>query len=354
MRELHYKVRLNARFRSDLKWWSCFLPVWNGKELMSSVTRSGPPVVITSDASGSWGCGAFTSTGEWFQLKLPETWSDIHITVKELLPIILGVAVWGWAWRGYKVTCLCDNTAVVAIVNLGRSRMDRVMHLMRSLTFFLARWGVSLSCTYLPGVENGAADALSWNNVSLFQRLVPTARKEHTVLTGGAWCTRLLTGRMWIGSPCSVDVLEESTQKAYASGQRCFFKFCLSAGLRAVPASEEVLYKFAAKMACEGLQHRTIKSYMAGVRHLHIEDGMGDPFMSPLPRLHYVMRGVKRHQGEAGKSGRERLPITPDILRKIKSVWDQTIAGPRHCHAVGSMLPSFFQFSEGRRVDYAG
>ena len=166
VRELHYKVCLNAGFRSDLKWWSCFLPVWNGKELMSSVTRSGPPVVITSDASGSWGCGAFTSTGEWFQLKLPETWSDIHITVKELLPIVLGVAVWGRAWRGYKVTCLCDNTAVVAIVNSGRSRMDRVMHLMRSLTFFLARWGVSLSCTYLPGVDNGAADALSRNNVS--------------------------------------------------------------------------------------------------------------------------------------------------------------------------------------------
>ena len=82
--------------------------------------------------------------------------------------------------------------------------------------------------------------------------------------------------------------LVESTQKAYASGQRRYFKFCLSAGLRAVPASEEVLCKFTAKMACEGLQHRTIKSYMAGVRHLHIEDSMGDPF---LPRLHYVMRG---------------------------------------------------------------
>ena len=74
------------------KWWSCFLSVWNGKELMSRVTSSGPPVMITSDASGMWGCGAFTSMGEWFQLELPETWSDIHITVKELLPIVLGVS----------------------------------------------------------------------------------------------------------------------------------------------------------------------------------------------------------------------------------------------------------------------
>ena len=139
--------------------------------------------------------------------------------------------------------------------------------------------------------------------------------------------------------------LAESTKKAYASGQRRFFKFCLSAGLRAVPDSQEVQCKFAAKMACEGgLQHRTIKSYMAGVRHLHIEDGMGDPFVSPLPRLHYVMRGVKRHQGEAGKSGQERLPFTPDILPKEDQVC--AIAGSRHCHAVGSMLPGFLRAGE--------
>ena len=39
-----------------------------------------------SDASGSWGCDAFTSAGEWFQLELPSSWDGIHITIKELLP----------------------------------------------------------------------------------------------------------------------------------------------------------------------------------------------------------------------------------------------------------------------------
>ena len=44
---------------------------------------------FTSDASASWGCGAFIYVGEWFQLELPSSWDGIHITIKELLPIVI-------------------------------------------------------------------------------------------------------------------------------------------------------------------------------------------------------------------------------------------------------------------------
>ena len=46
-----------------------------------------PVATLTSDASGGWGGGAFTSSGEWFQLQWPECWSSVHITVKQLAPI---------------------------------------------------------------------------------------------------------------------------------------------------------------------------------------------------------------------------------------------------------------------------
>ena len=182
VRELHHKVRLNAGFRSDLRWWACFLPVWNGSCRLSSMVVATPLVELTSDASGSWGCGAYTSAGQWFQLQLPESWLGIHITLKELLPIVLGVAVWGSRWQGLSVSCRCDNAAVVAIVNLGRSKVDRVMHLMRCLSFFLDRWEVSLVCRHIPGVQNGAADALSRNALPSFQRMVPGASEVPTDL----------------------------------------------------------------------------------------------------------------------------------------------------------------------------
>ncbi len=178
VQELHYRVHLNTGFLSDLRWWSCFLPVWNGTCPMSSLARQQPQLTLTSDASGSWGSGAFTSNGQWFQLEWPSDWEGIHITAKELLPI----AVWGNAWRGHTILCLCDNAAVVTIVNSGRSKMDRVMHLMRCLSFFLARWGISLVCRHLPGSLNVAVDALSRDALPSFQRLVPGASTVPTVI----------------------------------------------------------------------------------------------------------------------------------------------------------------------------
>ena len=128
----------------------------------------------------AWGCGAFTSAGEWFQLSFPDSWKELHITVKELLPIVLAVAIWGASWKRSTVRSRCNNSAVVAIINSGRCKIARAMHLMRCLSFFLARWEVTLVCRYIPGADNSTADALSRDCLSSFQRLVPDAMQEPT------------------------------------------------------------------------------------------------------------------------------------------------------------------------------
>ena len=150
-RELHHRLRLNVGFRSDLQWWATFLPSWNGVGMMSGLVKGEPQVVLTLDASGSWGIGAYTSTWEWFQLELPESWRDVHITVKELIPIVIGVAIWGSKWKGAMVRCMCDNVAVVAVLNSGKCKMERVMHPMRCLFFCTARWSVTLMVQHIPG-----------------------------------------------------------------------------------------------------------------------------------------------------------------------------------------------------------
>ena len=88
--------------------------------------------------------------------------------------------------------------------------------------------------------------------------------------------------------------------------------------MEAVPASKEGRCRFEAKLTDEGLKHRTIESYLAGVWHLHIEERVADLFEKPLHRLHYTLREVKRCEGEHGEATRERLPISPEHYEECR------------------------------------
>ena len=138
---------LRDNMEAERRWCLTFLTKWNG------VSQEHPEAVITSDASGNWGCGAFSSQSCWFQLQWPQQWAKVHITVKELQPIVVACAVWGKNWRGQTIKCICDNAAVVAIINSGRSKDKLAMHILRCLFFFTAHFNLSLFAQHLPGIE---------------------------------------------------------------------------------------------------------------------------------------------------------------------------------------------------------
>ena len=61
-----------------------------------------------------------------------------------------------------------------------------------------------------------------------------------------------------------------------------------------LPASPSSLQLFAAFLA-KSVSHRTIKVYLAAVRHWHILQGFPEPPDDPL--LQYTLKGIKRQQG---------------------------------------------------------
>ena len=103
-------VRLNREARADIEWWHVFAAGWNGTAMMEAGPGTSCQVTIISDASGNWGCGAY-SEGQWFMLPWSGAIGGVHITVKELAPIVVAAAIWGHSWRGKKVLAQCDNTA---------------------------------------------------------------------------------------------------------------------------------------------------------------------------------------------------------------------------------------------------
>ena len=76
-KQLHHHIHLNRAAQSDLLWWDTFLGVWNGVSIMSTLRRGRADITLTSDASGSWGGGAFSSEGAWFQVQWPVSWSSV-------------------------------------------------------------------------------------------------------------------------------------------------------------------------------------------------------------------------------------------------------------------------------------
>ena len=169
----HRPIHLNRAFRSDLLWWHTFVADWNGISYLPPSLHL-PQLEMSSDASGSWGCGAWYGT-HWFQFRWDEISLPLPIMVKELLPIVLAGWVWGHTWTGYRIICHCDNQAVVAALRSRSSKQSHIMHMLRTLAFVEAVHGFSLAPQYVHTRANYLADDLSRNFMSSFFTKVPQA-----------------------------------------------------------------------------------------------------------------------------------------------------------------------------------
>ena len=193
-------IRINQEFQSDLMWWHLFLERWNRSSLLSSHTNRAPDIIFSSDASGAWGCGAVWQS-HWFQCQWSPSWAGINIAIKELVPVVLAVAVWGEKWAHKHVLVQCDNMAVVACIHSQSSKVPTIMHLLRTLHFITAFFDINLTACHLPGEVNILADALSRNNLQVFFRQCPVAETQPTPIPQDLWDVVVAIQPDWL-SPC--------------------------------------------------------------------------------------------------------------------------------------------------------
>ena len=171
-----HHVRLNAAAREDIVWWHLFAVHWNGISMLWDSSIQSPEFNIFSDASGSWGCGAFWGC-QWFHLRWLDHLQSRSITIKELTPVVIGAALFGPQWRGHLVQFSVDNMAVVHVLNSTYSKDDHIMHLIRILVFLAAHFDFWFVARHIEGKANRLADDLSRNNLTHFFSQVPQA--EH-------------------------------------------------------------------------------------------------------------------------------------------------------------------------------
>ena len=104
-----------------------------------------------------------------------------------------------------------------------------------------------------------------------------------------------------------------STQKVYSVAQHLYLEFCSRLNFTPMPASEAMLILFVTELA-QTRAHSTIKTYLAGVRHLHILHDFQNP-RPDNPRLELVLKGIQRIKP---RRTQPRFPITPAILIRLK------------------------------------
>ncbi len=90
--KLDHWICITKEFRSDLFWWHVYIQQWNGVSFLAAHVHRPPDYHTFTDASGSWGCGAVTDQ-LWFHCPWSPSWEGVNIATKELVPIVLAVAV---------------------------------------------------------------------------------------------------------------------------------------------------------------------------------------------------------------------------------------------------------------------
>lgn len=174
----HHRIRLNKEARADMCMWLHFLDFHNGKScFLSDEWEHSDSLKLFTDASGVLGYAAILGD-KWFNGKWPVAMQCMHITIKELFPIVVAMEYWGLALANRRIVFMCDNAAVVDIVNKISSKDSLIMTLVRRLVLTTLKYNILFRAKHVPGFTNVVADRLSRFQFQAAFQFAPWLKQE--------------------------------------------------------------------------------------------------------------------------------------------------------------------------------
>ncbi len=173
----HFHIRLDREARADLHAWSLFIAHFNGRAmLLPELWLSSSTLHLYSDASGTLGFAAVFGN-KWFSGVWPAMWKTeqdtFHINLKEFLPVVLAIEIWGPYLANKCILFLCDNQTTVHVINKLSSRDSLTMQLVRRLAVAIMRHNIFLRSKHIAGKTNVIADRLSRLQMDEARKLAP-------------------------------------------------------------------------------------------------------------------------------------------------------------------------------------
>lgn len=179
----HFRITLNSEARADLRAWYDFILNYNGKScFLFKEWVSSETIKLYSDAAGVHGGFAAVFGDKWFAGYWPEEMKDLHITVKELFPIVLALEIWGPALSNHKILFITDNQAVSEIINKTSSKDKNLMRLVRRLVLASLKFNVFCRSKHISGKSNVVCDLLSRFSFQEAFQIAPWLSKHPVVV----------------------------------------------------------------------------------------------------------------------------------------------------------------------------
>lgn len=187
----YHHLRVNKGIRLDLAMWLEFFKHYNGVSMFHDrFWVSNEDEQLYSDSAAAKGFGIYFK-GHWAYAEWPKNWHDDRITdditTLELFPILVALHIWGQDLAKKKLKFMCDNKAVVDIINSMTSKSDNVMVILRRITVLCLRNNIVVKACHVPGSKNVLCDALSRLQVDKFRHLAPNADPEPQLVPDYLW-----------------------------------------------------------------------------------------------------------------------------------------------------------------------
>ena len=133
-----------------------------------------------------------------------------------------------------------------------------------------------------------------------------------------------------------------STHRTYQSALKRFYAFCsLFNVVSPFPVSEDILCYFSSYLAAQHVSPQ--KPYLAGICHMKVTLGLRS--CSSLPRLRLVQAGIQgTYLEQDSQTAHVRLPITPAILRAMRSTLEPRATDPDVIMLWATAVLCFFGF----------
>ena len=169
----HHHIRITAEMREDLTMWLTFLKhpsVFCRPFLDFSKVLIADEIDMYSDASRRIGLGALCGSS-WMYKQWDQTFLDeCHPSIEylELFAVTAGVLTWIHRFRNRRIILFCDNESVVNMINYTTTSCKNCMVLIRLLVLKGLLENVRIFARHVKGEDNGLADSLSRNRISLF------------------------------------------------------------------------------------------------------------------------------------------------------------------------------------------